>query len=119
VRALEDHLVDDPVAPDGARDQIDLGGRRQPWDEMRGVEGADLVPPDAAGHDRHVIEMGRCAHRLERGIGAVLLKLGVQVPLPDLEHGLLARRKVVLDWRRHVTSSCRLALTPLDSAVLL
>jgi hypothetical protein len=94
-----------PLAPDRARDQLDLGVRRQPRDEMRGVEGADLVAPDAAGHDRHVIEMGRRAHRLERGIGAVRLKLGLQVPSPDLEHGLLAGREVVLGRGRHATSS--------------
>ena len=71
-----------------------------------GVKSANFIPANATSHNRHVIQVRRCTHCGERGIGTMLDEFHVHMPFPDLNHGLLLRRKIALiSWPRLIGSA--------------
>ncbi len=58
------------------------------------VEGADLVPPSAADHERGGVDVGVFGYRLDRLIGALGGELGGDVLLPGPEQRFVGANRV-------------------------
>ncbi len=58
MRERDEHLVDDAVRADGARQQPRAEGRRVAGDEEVAVEAQELRGADAAGQGRDVVDVG-------------------------------------------------------------
>jgi hypothetical protein len=78
----EDQLVDDLVGADGAADRPELGVGRIAANEVVLVEALQLIVPDAAGHGRHVVDVGPFDHGRHGGIDVARLELVAAMGFP-------------------------------------
>ena len=89
MRTLDNEFVDNAALANGPRDELNLGIWRHLGNEPLSVKGTNFLPPNATSHNRHVIQIRRCAHGREGGVRATLDELRAHVPFPGLDHGLL------------------------------
>ena len=79
----EHQLVDDLIGADGAADWRQGRVRRIAADEMVLVEALQLIVPDAAGHGRHVVDVGRRDHGRHGGVDVAGLELMAAMGFPE------------------------------------
>ena len=89
VSELEDHLIDQPIVADGARDRSELRVRRHLRNEVLRVEVPQRIPPDTSRHHRHVVDVGILHHCAEGRFRVVRRELASDVFLPEIVQDLL------------------------------
>src|SRR5262249_5488755 len=89
VGEMKDHLVHQPISADGPGNWSDGGVRGHPRDEVPGVELAELVVTDAAGHHRDVVDIGARHHCVERRGRVADHELVADVLVPKMTEELL------------------------------
>jgi len=84
--ATVDELIHDAILADRPGDGHDFQIGWLAGDEVPAVIVLQLTPADAAGQDRHVVDVGVGDHRVAGGVRVPVLQLGLQMRLPQRRH---------------------------------